>query len=236
MMTLPRVSLVAAAAIAASLLFSPSADARKRGGFGDHEPTAAQKEVRELRKTIAATELFFALDLSPDQKGALGDLIADAIAEREARQAARAADAPELADLLEDYLDEIDEGGSPSADTVAALKAFREDHKPDREARRGGRGEMREVLQAILTEEQLETLKSFKPMAELHPSDEEREAHRGERRERFADKAQERGFDEDRAEELADQRMKRGDRRRGRRGAKKAVHILLSPKMLALLD
>lgn len=203
-MTLTRVTLVAATALAASLLASPDADARKRGG-GDHEPTAAQKEVRELRHSIAATELFYALDLAPEQKQSLAQLISDSIAEREAKRAERADDAPELADLLATYLDEIDDGGAPSAATVAALKQFHEDHRPDREARRQGRGDLREALASILTEDQQEVLKTFQPMADLRPPAEDMEGRRGERR-------------------------------RGHRGAKKAVHILLSPEMLELLD
>ena len=240
MSTLPRLSVFALSAVLGSaLLFAGSADARKRGGgFGSiHEPTEAQKEVRSLKHEIAVTELFFALALDNDQKSALAELVADVVAEREAKQVARAADAPEIADLLEDYLADVRKGGTPDENVVASLKALRVERQGDREAQRGQRQEVKESLQSILTEEQEEVLRSFRPMADVGPSTEERAERMEAKQERFRQRASRRGFSDDQTDDMMMRRTERGmDKRERRNGIHNVHRLLFTAEMLDLLN
>ncbi len=164
------ISLVLICAVSSVLLTGP-ASARGRGGAGPGvEPSASERAVHAVRKEIAAIELFNALDLDAPQQAALATLIGDALAEREGHHAAREAAAPELERILQGYLAELKKAGAPSDDTVAALKAFHETNRPDRSERKDGREAGREALEAILSEAQLQTLRSFQPMAAVRPS------------------------------------------------------------------
>ncbi len=240
MSTLPRLSVFALSAVLGSaFLFAGSADARKRGGgFGPaHEPTEAQKEVRSLKHEIAVTELFFALALENDQKTALARVVADVVAEREARQAARVADAPEIADLLKDYLDEVKKDGVPDADVVASLKALRVERQGDREAQRGQRQKIKETLQSILSEEQEEVLRSFRPMADLGPSTEELAERMEAKQERFRQRASRHGISGDQTDDMMMRRAERGMGKRERHNGMHNVHrLLFTAEMLDLLD
>ncbi|MCO4770443.1 MAG: hypothetical protein KDA24_10480 [Deltaproteobacteria bacterium] len=232
----PRLPLLALATLLGSaVLFAGPAAARKGGGDGA-EPTAAQKEVRSLKHQISVTELFFALNLDAEQQASLADLIAPAIAEREAKQAARAADAPRLAGLLDDYLADVQGGGEPGATTVAALKAFREEERGDRDTKRDQRKEMKASLQSILTDDQQETLRTFRPMVDLGPSEEERAERKEARQDELNERARSRGMDDEMAAERMDRRAERGRHLRERRGGKRNVRgLLFSAEMLELL-
>ncbi len=215
-------------------LFTGTAIARKRGGPGPGmEPTESQQAVRQIRHEIAALELFNALDLDASQQSALAELIGDVVAGREAHQAARQAAAPQLEGLLQEYLAELKKSGEPSDDTIAALKEFKEANRPDRDAKKDQRKEIRSQLEAILSDTQRETLESFRPMASAGPSAEERAERRERRDSRIREHAEERGVSADRAERFAD---KRGQRRERGHARKTVKGVLMSPEFLALLD
>ena len=235
-MTRRTLSLTSLAILCAFLgvLLSGSAIARKRGGFGPGiEPTESQKAIHSLKAEIAAVELYNALALDADQQTALAEVISGVIAEREARQAARQANAPELEGLLQDYLAEVKKDGAPSDATVAALKDFRAANKPEKGAGKEKREQVRETLQSILSEEQLETLHGFRPMAAAGPSPEEMEQRRERRGEQLRERATERGFDAERAERRMEHR---GDKRERRRGKQMVKRVLMSPEFLDLLN
>ena len=218
----------------AGALFAGTATARKRGGPGPGmEPTESQQAVRAIRHEIAALELFNALDLDASQQTALAEVIGDVVAEREAHQAARQAAAPQLEGILQDYLAELKKNGEPSDDTIAALKEFKEANRPDREAKKEQRKDIRGQLEAILSEDQRETLRSFRPMAAAGPSAEERAERRERREQRIREGAEERGVSPERAERFAD---KRGERRERGHAHKTVKGLLMSPEFLALLD
>jgi hypothetical protein len=232
MSRLPRLSLLALCALLGSaFLFAGPADARKRGGFGpEHEPTEAQKAVHALRHEIAVHELYLALDLSPDQKASLAEIVADVVGQKAQRQEERAAEAPRLAALLEDWLAEVQSTGAPSASTVSAVRALREARRDDRE-------DPRARLESVLTDDQGEVLRSFRPMAAAGPSDEERAERRDARRGELVERAERRGISEDRAGDRIDERMEKGGRHHDRQAAMQNVRqLLFSEEMLALLD
>jgi hypothetical protein len=239
MSRLPRLSLLALCALLGSaFLFAGPADARKRGGFGpEHEPTEAQKAVHALRHEIAVHELYLALDLSPDQKASLAEIVADVVGQKAQRQEERAAEAPRLAALLEDWLAEVQSTGAPSASTVSAVRALREARRDDREDPREARQEIRARLESVLTDDQGEVLRSFRPMAAAGPSDEERAERRDARRGELVERAERRGISEDRAGDRIDERMEKGGRHHDRQAAMQNVRqLLFSEEMLALLD
>ena len=198
-------------------------------------PTEAELAVHELRHEIAVVELYNALALDDEQRAALAPIVADVVAEREAHRAERAAAAATAEGLLEDYLAEVKKTGSPSSRTVAALKALREDRRPDdgeREATRDQREEVREQVLALLTEEQLAVLEDFRPMADVAPSPEEMAERHAERRDRVQQRVGERGGDVEKAGERFD---RISERRGDRRGLRMAKMLLFSPEMLELL-
>ncbi len=201
-----RLSILAVVALLSLTLVAPATAKRKRGGGPEFEPTAEQQAVHQLKRQIAAEELAVALNLSKAQRTALADVVADMIAERETRHAERAAKAGQLEDLLEDYLAEVQKNGAVSEETAQALRAFKAEHKPDPEARRAMHSELKTQLESILSEEQREALQSFRPMSAVGPTD----AERAERRERFQERAERRGFD---AEERMEKRQRKHTRR-----------------------
>lgn len=205
---LPSLMSIALICALVGVLFAGTATARRRGGPDPGmEPTASERAVQAARQEIAALELFTALGLDAAQQTALAELIGDTVAEREAHRAERQAVAPELEGILQGYLAELKKDGAPSDATVAALAEFREANRPDRSARKEGRKDAREQLEAILSDDQLETLREFRPMAAAGPSPSE-QVERRERRD-----ARERGH--------ARQTVK---------------NVLMSPAFLALLD
>lgn len=198
-------------------------------------PTEAELAVHELRHEIAVIELYNALALDDEQRAALAPIVADVVAEREAHRAERAATAATAEGLLEDYLAEVKKSGAPSPRTVAALKALRQDRRPDdgeREAMRDQREEVREQVLALLTEEQVAVLQDFRPMADVAPSPEEMAERHAERRDRVQERVGERGGDVDKAGERFD---RISERRGDRRGLHMAKMLLFSPEMLELL-
>ena len=232
-MTTRAVTLTSLAILCAffGVLLSGDAAARKRGPGAEGEPTASQTAVHELRQEIAAIELYNALNLSADQRAAIAELIADALAEREAREAARAAAAPELEGLLQDYLEELKKG-APSVETVASLQAFRAANAPEPGTHRAARKGMAEQLDALLTGAQLDALKTFRPMADVGPSPEERAERHSQRAEQVRERAGERSRSPERAEQMMEQRSERRERREAHR---RMQRVLMSPAFLDLL-
>lgn len=231
-------ALALSAVLASSLVFAASADARKGGGAGPGvEPTEAQKAVHSLKHDIAVLELFNALQLSADQKTALSGVVTDVVAVQQTRQAERAENAPRLQALLTTYLTEVKRSGEPSAKTLQALSDMRAENKPDREGQRAARQEVKAELGSVLSEEQVEVLRSFRPMAAAGPSDEDKAERHEQRRERLSQRAEQRGVEGERAEGIVDQRMERSMKRRGREmGRHNAKKLLFSQAMLDLLD
>jgi len=221
------------AAVLSLALIAP-ASARKRGASSGIEPTEAQQAVHQLRQQIAAEELVVALNPTKDQQVALADLVADLIAAKEAHHAERADKATQLQGLLEDYLAEVRKDGEVSEATVAALREVRAADRPAPEDRMEARQDAKEALQAILSDEQQQALKDFRPMSAVGPTDAEKAERTEMRRERrdHAERA-ERGEHGERAE-----RGDRGERgeRRERKHTRRAVRdVMLSPAFLEAL-
>jgi hypothetical protein len=214
-----RLLIPLSAALLSLTLIAPAA-ARKHGAAAGMEPTAQEQAVHQLRQQIAAEELAVALALSADQRDALAAVIADLIAQREARHAERTDKAADLQELLEDYLAEVQKNGSVSEETAQALRQFRAANRPDPENRRAMHREIRDALQRILTEAQRELLQEFRPMSAAGPTDAEREERRTHReqqiRERGGDR-RERGAQSERSDERHEMRRERGERKHTRR-------------------
>ena len=138
----------------ASVEFAPSEDARA---------------IRSLRRQIAAEELAAALQLSDSQKVEVVALITEHQARKAARRAQRSGSEAQARALLEDYLDEVQRAGSASAPTIADLQGLRSAHRHSPGQRGEGRGELRQRMRTILSEQQVNTLRSFRPMPELRP-------------------------------------------------------------------
>ncbi len=238
----PHVFVLTLALVAlTALVFTTPAQAKRKGGpsFDADGPTESQLAVRQLRQQIAAEELLIALGLDAEQEAALTALVTRVVEEREAKQAQREADAPKLEALLEDYLTEVQKNGSPSDGTVRALRAFREERRPDHEAMRGQREQVREELKSILGEPGMQALAGFRPMEDVGPTEEEREARRSERREHRAEKLERRAEELDR-DPPSPEEMERMDRKRHERGerhhARRIVRdVLFSRAMLDAL-
>jgi len=230
--------LALSAALACTLLLTPRADAHKGGASGPSvEPTEAQKAVRSLKQEIAVLELFNSLQLSSDQKTALSDLVTEVVAERQTKQSRRAELAPKLEKLLRTYLADVERNGKPSENTLDALSELRTKNKPDRESQRTARQNITAELESILSDEQTNTLRSFRPMAAAGPSDEERAERKEHRRERLREHAEEKSGGDERVEERVDQRMDRGMKRRGQEMGRRNVRgLLFSEAMLDLLS
>ncbi|MCP4869866.1 MAG: hypothetical protein GY898_14240 [Proteobacteria bacterium] len=212
------IPVLATVAVLSLALVAP-ASARKRGGQG-MAPTEAEQAVHSLKQQIAAEELVVALDLDTGQKSALAEVVADAVAQREAHRAEKAGKAIQVQDLLEDYLAEVQRNGAVSEDTAQALREFRAANRKDPEAHRDARQDTKASLQAILSEDQQQTLRDFRPMSAVGPTDEERaerQARRSQRSERVREKAGERGFDADDIEAVRQMREQRGERKHTRR-------------------
>lgn len=226
-MSLPRLVTFPFLTLIAVALFAAPASARRGGGGpGGAEPTPEMKAAHSLRTQIVATELHQALNLDPEQASQLATLIREATARQAAHRAERQAAAPELVGILEDYLADVQANGVPSAETAAALQAFREDNRPEPGERKEVRGAMREQIQALLSEAQLEALRDFRPSLMPEPGPED--GQQGERLER-----RRRGDGPDR--ERGEAKGERGERRH-RQGARHLRKVLMSPEMLQLLE
>jgi hypothetical protein len=219
-----------------ALTFASPALAKRRGGppvMDADGPSESEVAIRTLKRTIAAEELVLALDLTPEQKTELAALVDEVVQEREAKRAQREADAPQLQELLEDYLAELRSSGAASDKTVEALSAFRQSHRPDKEAMRGKHEGTRDAMKSILEPDQLEALRDFRPMQAAGPSDEEIEAMQAERRERRAEKI-EREHDRGPSPEEMDEMHREGkDRKRVHRTVKE---VLFTAEMLEVLS
>lgn len=172
-------SALGVAALALSLALPASA---RRGVDHDEAPTEEQLEVRKLRKQIAAEELTVALQLSEDQADELSDVIADVLAQKATKKAARQERISESIDILESYLKEVRRRGEPSDKTVESLQDFRAQNRPDRDALKAARKETRERVRTILSQDQLKTLKDFRPMSSVRQDEaKEQDGKRGRR-------------------------------------------------------
>ena len=144
-----------------------SASARRPQPAGDVEMQELRQEIQQVRQAISAEELLQALDLDKQQAAALMDAIAEARAERDGHRSEALARGERQLALLDRYHTELMADGSPSADTEAELRSFREGIRDDRAQRRADRGNgggLRDSLANILTETQSETLQNFRPM------------------------------------------------------------------------
>ena len=228
--SLSRISLFALVALLGLSLALP-AFARKRKATPVDTPTEDQVAVRQLKQQIAAEELAIALTLDADQKAALAGLIAEITSAKSDKKDQRQAAAPELRALFEDYLAEVQKDGEASDSTVDAIRAFREAHKPDPSERKQMRGDVRQQLQEILSEDQRAVLREFRPMNAVGP-DEERQEARRERREKRSERVRERVGDED-FEDRRQMHRKGKQRKRTRRIVR---DVLLSEAMLEVLE
>jgi hypothetical protein len=192
------------------------------------QPSEDQQAVHALKRQIAAEELALALQLSDEQNSAIRALITEVQAERDSRHEARRSAAPQARALLEDYLDELRSNGAASAATVADLQAIRESVRPDREQRGEMRQDIKARLRDLLSEEQVQALRSFRPMAGVRP--EPRGRSRMERGEREGRSRMAQG---EAGEQGRERRHKRVQRRKMRRTVRST---LLSAEMLEVLS
>ncbi|HCP48325.1 MAG TPA: hypothetical protein DIU15_19960 [Deltaproteobacteria bacterium] len=156
----------------AALCWQPRAEARPGGGPGSPDCSQQSDEERtsiSLRKQIAATELVAVLELSPEQKAELAALVSEALENHEQRQERRAQRAAEAVPLLQDYLDDLEADGEASESSVVALRSFAGKQRETRPDSKQKRQEMRGRFRALLSDEQLEALRDFRPMAAVRP-------------------------------------------------------------------
>jgi hypothetical protein len=192
------------------------------------QPSEDQKAVHILKRQIAAEELALALQLSDEQSAAIRALITEVQTEKDSRREARRSAAPQARAVLEDYLDELRSSGAASEATVADLKSIRGSVRPDRAQAGEMRKDIKERLREMLSEEQVQALRSFRPMAGVRPESGGK-AHR-ERGELRARSRTEEGVA---GEQGRERRHKRVQRRKMRRTVRST---LLSPEMLEVLS
>jgi hypothetical protein len=212
--------------VALGLLTTPAL-ARKRGHAGP-PPTEDQQAVQSLHKQIAAAELLQALALDAEQTATLRDVVAQVVAEQEARQAEQSADAPKLRAILETYLADVQASGQPSQASADALAAFQAGKKAERDEGHEAMRALHQRLRDLLDEDQKRALAEFEPSIHLGPGPEERM----ERRERRGGDGRERGFDGDEGPDP--ERMER--RMQRRKIGMLMRHLVFSPEMLAALQ
>jgi hypothetical protein len=222
---------------ALGLLMASPADARPgKSGPPDIEPTAEMKEVRALKKQIAAEELAFALALSPEQSAQLVPLIQGVLTSRDDAKEARSEMAANAKPVFDRYLADVQANGEASAASVDAVKALRDQRKEGREGHKASREAIRDTLKAVLSPEQFETLGSFRPMSAVGP-DEERQEMRRERRmkrDRRGDTfAEKHDIEPDDMDAMQDRQRRRAGKKKARQTVGK---VLLSNEMLIVLS
>jgi len=230
-------SVLSVLLLTAALTWNTVADARPGGSHGGPdcvEQTDDERASISLRKQIVATELVMALELSVEQKGQLADLVSEALATREQRKKQRAQRAVEARPLLEDYLDDLQSDGAASEASSSALRDFVGQRREARPEHKQQRHELRERFRTILSEDQLDTLRTFRPMASGRPA---------------ADHSEERakGDEAQSSRKNRPERARRGDRRArtagdaggdhpGRSGRHKLLKVIVSEEMLGVLS
>ena len=192
------------------------------------QPTEDQRAVHKLKRQIAAEELALALQLNAEQVAAITTIIKEVQATKSSKRAERQAVAPQARGLMEDYLDELRSNGAPSAETVADIAALRKSVAPDREQGGEMRRDIKNKLRELLSEEQLQAMRSFRPMADVQPEHKRRDK----KRERAETNDDEDGPSAERGEQRRERRHKRMQHKKMKRTVK---DILLSAEMLEVL-